>query len=207
MHDDQIAIWEDPDVRVIFDYQSLQPLMKMSMLGEPDHALVIRFVNADSQAHDQAPAADFIAACIAGVAAFENLSHEAPIGFRKFLVHQVALNTSIMWNRFGNGRETRVFADWVMATLSANGWNPDGGTTPLGQRATWNMGVAAQSGGGVRRNPRTGRFETPDGQDARMVALAGSFEDRPCLSSPRERRADPSSEETEPPRRRWFGRR
>lgn len=203
MNQEQIPIWDDPDVRAIFDFNDLQPRIDMSLIGEADQALIAGFVSADSRAQDQSPALDFVEACTAGVTAFECISAQAPVGFKKFLVHQVGLNTSMMWDRFHNERETRVFADWVMATLSANGWNPDGGATPLGQRATWNMAVAAQSGGGVCRNPSTGQVQVPDGEEARMVATTGSFEKLYSRESYREGEAAGNAAR---PKRRWFSR-
>ena len=203
MNQEQIPIWDDPDVRAIFDFNSFQPGIDMSLINDADEALIVRFVSADSKAQDQSPASDFVGACIAGVAALERISPLAPIGFKKFLAHQVALNTSMMWDRFRNDRETRVFADWVMATLSQNGWNPDGGVTPLGQRATWNMAVAAQSGGGVCKNPRTGQFEAPDGEEARLIAARGSFDNFQPHQSYREHQTDADAAR---PKRRWFSR-
>ncbi len=209
MNQDQIPIWDDPDVRAIFDFSSFQPRINLSLLAGADEALMIGFVNADARAQDQSPASDFVGACIAGVAAFERLSSQAPIGFRKFLVHQVALNASMMWDRFSNANETRIFSDWAMATLSANLWNPDGGATPLGQRATWNMGVAAQSGGGIRTNPSTGRWEGPDGEEARVAASKGfvEYKSSPAPSFTSQTATAPG--QGSPPgggRRRWIGR-
>ena len=203
MNQEQIPIWDDPDVRAIFDFNDFQPRIDMTLIGDADQALIARFVSADSRAQDQSPAADFVEACTAGVTAFECISEQAPIGFKKFLVHQVALNTSMMWDRFRNDRETRVFADWVMATLSAAGWNPDGGATPLGQRATWNMAVAAQSGGGVCRNPSTGRVRVPDGEEARMVAMTGSFDK---FYSHESHSGGQATADAARPKRRWLSR-
>ena len=73
----------------------------------------------------------------------------------------------------------------------------------LGQRATWNMAVAAQSGGGVCKNPRTGRFEAPDGEEARTVAATGSFETH---QSGQSYRLDQATSDATRPKRRWFRR-
>ena len=94
MHQEQIPIWDDPDVRAIFDFSGFQPRLKMSLLDDADQALVACFVSADLKSQDQSPTSDFVESCTAGVAAFERISAQAPIGFKKFLANQVALSTS-----------------------------------------------------------------------------------------------------------------
>jgi hypothetical protein len=169
-----IPIWEDPDVQKIYDVGSNgEPQLRLHLLSGADLALVLPFIEADEALIQRSPVdpapseAMWTKACCLGVKAFENLSEEALIGWRKFVVYQVGEDAGLMWRRHKNSQETAMFAEWATVTINRNGWGPDGNSTPLGEQHSWSMGTAAEAGGGTRLNPATGRFEAPTGEAAR----------------------------------------
>ena len=174
MSEEQQSIWTDPDVRQLFDMSSGRPMLRTSMLGPIDAMMFDQFAHVDMSVGMDASAADFLNVCLSGIYHLEyTISDNVHIGLRKFMTYQVALNASIMWTTHRNADETILVTDWVMEQCQNHGWNPDGiPGSPMGQRARWNMAVAAEAGGGVRTNPATGRFEVPTGDRAREAAKA-----------------------------------
>jgi hypothetical protein len=173
-----IPIWEDEDVEQTYVMGSNgEPQLLLRDLSGPDLALMTSFIEADEALVQRSPSdpapseAMWIRACARGVAAFENMSPAAPVGWKKFVLYQVGEDASFLWRRYQTKYETSIFADWVMMTINGNGWGPDGNRTPLGEQHSWSMALGAESGGGVRPNPVTGKFEVPTGDAARHYNL------------------------------------
>ena len=162
-----MGIWdEDPDVREIFRLANGQPLLDFDSLSPPDRALVVDCIEADQQMEALGRPVDAtLRALSKGARTVHNLSDAAPVGWKKLITCNTGSNVEIL-AQHGPSDECAIFADWVVATISENGWGPDGNATQLGRLHSNCTAIAAQSGGGVRVNPRTNRFEAPDGSAA-----------------------------------------
>ena len=169
-------VWDDPDIRIIFTEHGGQMHLDLSDLGALDRFMVESFREADPpQIQGKSTQEDNVWACARGVHTVESISDAAAIGWKKFVTHTVAVNTSLMWDKFRNV-ESRICAEWVSGTLGSHRWL-SGNNTPIGDANGWCTGIAAESGGGVRVNAATGRFEAPNGDEARAWAdraLSGS---------------------------------
>lgn len=169
-------IFSDNDVQRVFELAGNEAVApRLDDLEDHDRQLIMQFIRADQDPEKLATPAMLIAACAAGVKAFEQLSDPMPrswaAGWKKFVLYITSLNTQTLWDRFqkdsGHSGETAVFADWVVFSIGHYDWGPDGNSTPLGKQHSYCMAVAAEAGGGIRKNPETGRYEAPDGSAAR----------------------------------------
>jgi hypothetical protein len=167
-------IFGDSDVRRVFETVSGGVAPRLDDLDARDRELMMQFMRADQNPDKLATPAMLIDACVGGVRAFEYLSDPMArswaAGWKKFVLYITALNTQTLWDRFqkdGRSDETAIFADWVVFSIGHEGWGPDGNSTPLGKQHSYCMAVAAEAGGGIKKNPRTGLFEAPDGSAAR----------------------------------------
>jgi hypothetical protein len=168
---DAREIFGDGDVQRVFDVSGGGLRPKLEDLEDPDRELVTGFMQADGEAAQLKTPGAIISACAAGVRAFENLSDPMPrswsAGWKKFVLYITALNSQFLWDRHHRASETAMFADWVVFSIGHSGWGPDGNSSPLGKQHTYCMAVATEAGGGIQKNPVTGRFEAPDGTAAR----------------------------------------
>jgi hypothetical protein len=213
-------IFRDNDVQYVFDLAGQGTVApKLDDLDDHDRQLFMQFVHADQDPEKLATPAGLVAACVAGTKAFEQLSDPMPrswsAGWKKFILYITALNTQTLWDRFQNetGRayETAIFADWVVFSIGHSGWGPDGNSTPLGKQHSYCMAVAAEAGGGIKMNPRTGRYEAPDGSAARNYSLAAELAGAPVersVSMARTQMTDPApsgaqGDEQPPAASRW----
>lgn len=174
--DRELPIWEDPDVAMIatVDHERHRVSYAMEVLPPADATLVGAFLGADGEDGDEAAA---VRSCLLGVRAFEALSAAAPVGWRKLVLYAVSDRTYDLWEARRLAPEAAArLAQWVVATIEANGWGPDGRTTPLGQHHSYAMGVAVRTGIGLLDiDPETGRASAPTGDEARRAAAAGRF--------------------------------
>lgn len=170
--DDDIPIWDDPDVQRICDWRDGRPFPRFVEFNEdPDRNVLVReFVHADQAAGSNGPAVAFIEACLAGIRAVEGLNGQVEAGWIKFFLYFVEVNNSFLWDRHRTSDESAAIGEWVVRTIERHGWGPDGNTTALGQRHSNAMAVAAMAGGGTHRNPATGRMEYGDGSEAKRMA-------------------------------------
>lgn len=175
----EIPIWEDVDVRAITT--SDEPgvvVYEMGMLGPDDKTLVDGFLEtvAATEQPGPVPAQAVLHATLTGVAAFEDLSPLVPTGWRKLVTYVVSDLTYGLWHDHELAEPAGRLAQWVVATIEANGWGPDGRSTPLGQHHSYAMGVAVDSGIGLLEiDPETQRATAPTGDAARDAARVGHF--------------------------------
>ena len=171
----EIPIQEDVDVRAISSHEDDRVVYSQDGLTEADDELIKAFFMADQElARNDGEAV--VAACLLGVKAFEGLSPEAPPGWRKLILYAVSDLTYDVWKKYKLGDPAARLAHWVVATIEANGWGPDGRATPLGQHHSYAMGVAVDSGvGAILIDPKTGVAHAPTGEEARQAAAVGHF--------------------------------
>jgi hypothetical protein len=171
----EFAIWEDPEVAEICTFADGRVTFDKDQLTPADQAQVERFQAACARLREDTAEA-YLDAALAGVGAFEELSPLCPAGRRKLLVFQVSEFAHEIWRRFQFGREAALLAQWVSVTIEANGWGPDGNSTPLGQHHSFSMSLAADTGIGILViDPETGRASAPSGAEARLAAQTGAF--------------------------------
>jgi hypothetical protein len=170
-------IWDDPDVKRIYQLQDGVPYPMFHVFNdEPQQLELIRdWVTADQAIDADAPAGTFIQACLTGIRAVEGLAGSVDPGWLKFVVYRVEVDNLYLWELHQRRTEAAAIAEWVVATIENFGWGPDGNASPLGQRHSNAMAVAAAAGGGLRMNPATGQFEYGNGDDARRAAKDGRF--------------------------------
>jgi hypothetical protein len=112
-----------------------------------------------------------IDACSVGVKAFEALCRYSTddhlIGWKKFILYNIGCNVQMLWGNHQKVPESAIFGDWVVVSIGANHWGPDGNQSALGSAHSNCLALAAQAGGGVRINPVTGKSEVPNGDAAR----------------------------------------
>jgi hypothetical protein len=176
----EIPIWEDADVREITSRREAGGTVtyRADTLTPADEDLVSGFLGAVSALEGGAGADPdaFIRVCLYGVSAFEKLSPLAPAGWRKLLVYVVSDLACDMQDRLSVGEPAAKLAHWVAATIEANGWGPDGRSTPLGQHHSYAWGVAVEAGVGMLRiDPATGEASAYNGDEARAAAAGGRF--------------------------------
>lgn len=176
----EIPIWEDVDVRAISTMQGdpPRPVYAMEGLAEADAELVRMFFGADQslKAADLPDGDSVTKVCLLGVRAFEGLSSDVPLGWRKLILYAVSDLTYSLWEKYEIAEPAAKLAHWIVATIEANHWGPDGRTTPLGQHHSYAMGVAVRSGlGTIQIDPATGLASAPTGDEARNAASAGHF--------------------------------
>lgn len=119
-------------------------------LTAADDALIKEFFVADGKLGADGPpdGEAVLVVCLLGVKAFEGLSPDAPAGWRKLILYAVSDLTHDLWDKHRVGGPAAKLAHWVIATIEANGWGPDGRSTPLGQHHSYAMGVAVGTGVG-----------------------------------------------------------
>lgn len=171
-------ITDDPDVAGIFLGGNLMP----GLLGDEAKALFFEFANVDMETGPESSAEMIVGACAAGVRCFErmtSLDADDLVGWRKFVLFNTGCNVQMLWSDHGawteSGRsvqEAGIFADWVVATIGRYGWGPDGNQSALGCVHSNCIALATRSGAGVRKNPLTGKYEAPTGDEARELAFA-----------------------------------
>ena len=173
----EMPIWVDKDVRAIYASKEGGGIeLHRDQLSEAEQALFEGYLQAEGDIADDQDPARTIRACLAGVAAFEGLSSDAPVGWRKLLVYGVSDLTYGLWEKYQAAPESGELARWILATIESNGWGPDGRTTPLGQHYSYAMGVASESGFPfVVINPATRRAQAATGAAARRAAANGHF--------------------------------
>jgi hypothetical protein len=176
----EIPIWEDADVREITSRDEARGIVTyvVDVLAPTDRPLVTAFLDnvGALQQNESADAAAFIRVGLSGVSAFEELSPLAPDGWRKVLLYIVSNLTCDLEEKASAGESAAKLAHWVVATIEANGWGPDGRSTPLGQHHSYAWGVAVRTGMGMLRiDPATGKASAYTGDEARAAAAAGRF--------------------------------
>lgn len=177
MNNSDIPIWNDTDVMRIYQVHDGQPFPMFHVFNdEPHHAqLVHEWITADQEAGSDGPPEAFIAACLAGIRLVETFAANTAPGWLKFFTYMTDINNHFLWDLHHRHIEVAAIADWTVETINGHGWGPDGNSTPLGQRHSNAMTLAAAAGGGVRLNPTTGRFESGTGDRARRAAIAAHF--------------------------------
>jgi hypothetical protein len=161
-----MSIWDDPDVCEIYRMVNGQPLLDFDTLGPIDRALVVDCIETDQEMEALGRPVDAtLRALSKGAQTVHNLSDVAAVGWKKLITCNTGSNVEVL-AQHGASKECAIFGDWVVATISKNGWGPDGNATQLGRLHSNCMAIAAQNGGGVRPSAMTGRFEAPDGSEA-----------------------------------------
>lgn len=176
--DRSIPIWEDPEVRTIALRGEDGVAFAWETLAEPDRQRVLEFLVAfDRDWSDPgASSGDLIAAALAGIRAYEALPPVAPPGWRKLVLHEVSEAAHVLWERFSSAHETAMLARWVNVSIERAGWGPDGNSSALGQHHSYTMNLAGRTGIGLfGRDPQTGSFMVPNGDEARRAAAIGHF--------------------------------
>ena len=177
MNNNDIPIWNDTDVMRIYEVHEGQPFPMFHMFNDEPHQaqLVLQWISADQQAGSDGPPVAFIAACLAGIRLVESLAASTSPGWLKFFTYMTDINNHFLWDLHRRHTEVAAIADWTVETIVTHGWGPDGNRTPLGQRHSNAMALAAAAGGGVRLNSATGDFEAGSGHRARQAASANHF--------------------------------
>jgi hypothetical protein len=173
----EIPIQDDVDVRAISSREGDRVVYSQDGLSEADDALIKSFFVADGKLGDGGPPDGdaVMAVCLLGVKVFEGLSITAPAGWRKLVLYAVSDLTYDLWDKH-QVVDAAKLAHWVVVTIEANGWGPDGRSTALGQHHSYAMGVAVETGVGVVQiDPQTGRASAPTGDEARRAAAVGHF--------------------------------
>lgn len=170
---EDIPIWSDLDVQRIYDVREGRPFPRFYVFNDdpPQLRLMTEFVEADQQAGSAGPADAFLAACFAGIRAVEGLPDDTDVGWKKFLVYMIDMNNHFLWDLYHRD-EVAAIAEWTVETIEQRRWGPDGNSTAMGQRHSNAMALAAKAGGGIRRDPRTGKFTYGNGDAARRLAGA-----------------------------------
>lgn len=171
-----ISIWDDPDVQRIYHVQNGQPFPMFHVFNDRPAQLqrVIDWVRADQEAGSDSPPQAFGTACLTGILAVEDLAGSVDIGWLKFFTYMTAVNNHFLWDLHRCPTEVMNIAEWTIETIERHSWN-QGNSTPMGQQYSNAMALAAETGGGVRMNPATGRFEAGNGDRARAAARTGHF--------------------------------
>lgn len=170
MTDRDIPIWEDHDVRRIYDVIDGQPFPHFSDFN-PDPAqfqLVKDFVEADQNAGSSGPADAYVDACLAAIRAVEMLPPGTDAGWLKFFTYMTDANNHFLWDLHRRSHEVGAIAAWTVETIGRHGWGPDGNASPLGQRHSNSMALAGAAGWVFF--PRA-----PSGDTARQAAFNGHF--------------------------------
>lgn len=174
----EIPIHEDVDVQAISSRDGDRVVYSQQGMTAADDVLIKEFFVADGKLGADGPpdSEAVIGVCLLGVKAFEDLSPGAPAGWRKLILYAVSDLTYDLWDKHKVGDPAAKLAHWVIATIEANGWGPDGRSTPLGQHHSYAMGVAVGTGVGVILiDPETGEAKAPTGDEARRAAITGHF--------------------------------
>lgn len=176
----ETPIWEDADVRAIATMQGdpPRPVYSMEGLSDADADLLKMFFDADHRLNgmERLDGDSVTRVCLLGVRAFEGLSSAASTAWRKLVLYAVSDLTYDLWEKHEVDEPAAKLAHWVVATIEANHWGPDGRTTPLGQHHSYAMGVAVKTGvGAILIDPDTGLAYAPTGDEARRAAAAGRF--------------------------------
>ena len=174
----EIPIWDDADVRTISTREDDCVSYSMDGLTNADKALVTRFLDIDQALGEDGPPNGQAVAevCLLGVRTFEGLSSDAPVGWRKLVLYGVSDLTYGLWEQHKLNREAAILAHWVISTIEANHWGPDGRTTVLGQHHSYMFAVGNGTGVGIIQiDPETGLASAPTGDDARQAAALGHF--------------------------------
>ncbi len=174
----EIPIQEDVDVGAICHREGDRVTYSQEGLSEADDELIKAFFMADQRLNQDGPPSGeaVVETCLLGVRAFEGLSAGAPAGWRKLILYAISDLTYDLWEKHRVGDPAAKLAHWVVATIEANHWGPDGRSTPLGQHHSYAMGVAVGTGVGVILiDPETGTASAPTGDEARQAAVAGRF--------------------------------
>lgn len=174
----EIPIQEDVDVRAISSREGDRVFYSQNKLTATDAELFKAFFVADQELgeHGKEGGEAIVAVCLLGVKAFEGLSAEAPAGWRKLVLYAVSDLTYDLWEKHRMADPAAKLAHWVVATIEANGWGPDGRSTPLGQHHSYAMGVAVGTGvGSILVDPETSVARAPTGDEARHAAIVGHF--------------------------------
>jgi hypothetical protein len=174
----EIPIQEDVDVQAISSRDGDRVVYSQDGITAADDALIKEFFVADRELGAGGPPGGeaVLGVCLLGVKAFEGLSADAPAGWRKLILYAVSDLTYDLWDKHKVGDPAAKLAHWVIATIEANGWGPDGRSTPLGQHHSYAMGVAVGTGvGAILIDPETGEATAPTGDEARRAAIVGHF--------------------------------
>jgi len=171
----EFDIWEDSDVREVCSFEEDRVVYDQDVLSDADRKQVTEFL-AIAGAISADSAESTLAAGLAGVKAYEELSPMCPSGWRKLVVYNVSEFAHSLWHRHALTEETAMLAQWVTVTIEANGWGPNGNASPLGQHHSYCMNLAGQTGVGILTiDPESGRASAPTGDEARRAAQRGSF--------------------------------
>jgi hypothetical protein len=171
----ELEIWRDPEVAEICTFADGRVTFDKDQLTPADQAQVERFEAACARLGEDTAEA-YVGAALAGIGAFEELSPLCPAGQRKLIVYLVSDLAHEVWRRFQLDREAALLAQWVGSTIEANGWGPDGNSTPLGQHHSFSMSLAADTGIGILAiDPETSLASAPTGAEARLAAQKGAF--------------------------------
>jgi hypothetical protein len=162
-----IPIWDDPDVKRIYQVHDGQPFPDFFVFGaEPRQlALVSDLVTADQNAGSAGPASAFTGACLAAIRAVEGLAGEVDPGWLKFFTFTCDANNHFLWDLHHPPLEVGAIASWTVETIEKNGWGPDGNASAMGQRHSNALALAAAAG-----------WVPPGtGDQARRAATTGHF--------------------------------
>nr|WP_296072533.1 hypothetical protein [uncultured Actinoplanes sp.] len=164
---DDIPIWNDPDVMRIYQVRNRQPFPNFYVFNDdPDQLqLVSDFVQADQNAGSDGPPTALINACLAAIRAVESLAAAVDPRWLKFFTYMTDANNHFLWDLYHPNLEVGAIASWTVETIERHGWGPDGNSTPMGQRHSNSLGLAAAAGWA----PPTG------GDRARRAAIEGGF--------------------------------
>ncbi len=163
-------IIDDPDVRQIFS-SGPQPALKISQLGPADEALARTFFGSHANVFNSGFA---LAACLTdlanGVRAVDGFSAQAPIGWKKFIVFEMAKPLDQLHYEHRRETESLAYAEWMLSTIEDNRWHIDKNDdlTALNDRRQECMSMWAK--GGMRRDPATGAYLAASPEHARRLA-------------------------------------
>jgi hypothetical protein len=143
-----ISIWNDPDVRRIYQVRDGQPFPNFHVFNSDPRQfrLVADFVEADQRAGSNGPAAAFVDACLAAIRAVEVLGRTVDVGWLKFFTYMTDANNHFLWDLYHPHVEVGAIASWTVETIETYGWGPDGNATVMGQRHGNSMALAAMAG-------------------------------------------------------------
>ena len=119
-------IFGDHDVQQVFALTGQGTVTpKLDELDDNDRQLFARFVRADQDPEKLATPAGIIAACVAGIKVFEQLSDPMSrswsAGWKKFVLYITALNTQTLWDSSCGDSECRR-ASRTSASTSGVEW-------------------------------------------------------------------------------------
>ena len=140
---------DDPDIAAVLEGNAVD----RDLLAPPDRKRVDAFLDAMNRAVDQDTHGALHVAGEAGIAAYQDRSPSMPLGFEKFIVANVGICGTQLWDDHGLGPDSDPYLLFAAHEITARGWRPDGDHTLLGAHCSYITATLAENGYLFERAP------------------------------------------------------